>query len=345
MGSVIGWDVGGAHLKAARLERDGAGAARVMEVIQIPSPLWLGLDRLVQAITEARDQIGEADRHAATMTGELADLFASRAEGVARLATVLRDALAPAPLLLYAGPDGMVPPEAASRHAGAIASANWHATAVLAARYAVDALLVDIGSTTADLVPIAGGAPVQVGWTDAERLACGELVYTGLTRSFVMALCARAPVAGTWTPLAGEYFASSADVYRVLGELPDGVDQLPAADGREKSVPASRARLARMIGRDAAELPDAAWRDLAVWFAEAQLRQIADGAMLVLSRGTVLPEAPVLAAGIGRHLAAKLAARLGRPCRDFAAVLPPGCVGATDWLNHCAPAVAVSLLA
>ena len=32
-----------------------------------------------------------------------------------------------------------------------------------------------------------------------------------------------------------EYFASMADVHRILGELPEDADRHPAADGREKT--------------------------------------------------------------------------------------------------------------
>ncbi|MDQ2802885.1 MAG: hypothetical protein M3Y41_09445, partial [Pseudomonadota bacterium] len=226
-----------------------------------------------------------------------------------------------------------------------IASANWHASAALSARSEAEALFVDIGSTTTDLVPIRAGAPCPAGWTDAERLTCGELVYTGLTRSFVMALAERAPVAGTWMPLACEYFASAADVYRVLGELPADADQLATADGRDKTVPASRARLARMVGRDAAELSDAEWRGVARWFAEQQMRRIEDGAMLVLCRARLSESAPVVVAGIGRHLGRRLAVRLGRPCREFAAMIPRHGENAEAWAGPCAPAVAVALLA
>src|ERR1700750_1281672 len=77
MTSVIGWDVGGAHLKAARVEN-----GRVVDAAQVASPLRFGLERLVQSFAEAKARIGTADRHAVTMTGELADLFASRREGV-----------------------------------------------------------------------------------------------------------------------------------------------------------------------------------------------------------------------------------------------------------------------
>lgn len=331
MSTIIGWDVGGAHLKAARA-RDG----QVIGVVQLPCPLWLGLDRLRAALAEATAQLGAADRHAATMTGELADIFASRAEGVAAITAELAAAFGADRLAIWAGARGFVPPNQVQAHVAEIASANWHATASLAARTAPDALLVDIGSTTTDLVPIARGRVAACGVSDAERLACGELVYTGITRTFVMALAERVPFAGTWTPLACEYFASAADVYRVLGELPDDADLLPAADGRAKTMTASIARLARMVGRDAADHPPAAWRALAAFLAEAQLRRIVDAAAQVLSRGAVAEDALVLGCGAGCHLAGRLAARLGRPYR-------PLFEDATAAI--CAPAVAIAALA
>ena len=101
------------------------------------------------------------------------------------------------------------------------------------------------------------------GYTDAERLATGELIYAGLVRGFVMATAGRAPFAGQWTTLINENFANMADVYRVLGTLPEGADQMATADGREKSFAASCARLARMVGRDAADASEAQWHALA----------------------------------------------------------------------------------
>ncbi len=330
MATIIGWDIGGAHLKAARVQ-DG----RVTGVVQLPCPLWLGLDRLDSALDDVAAQLGAADRHAATMTGELADIFACRAEGVAAITAALAAAFGADRLAIWAGANGFIQPDLVHAHVAAIASANWHATASLAARTAPDALLVDIGSTTTDLVPIAGGRPIARGASDAERLACGELVYTGITRSFVMALAERVPFAGTWTPLACEHFASAADVYRVLGELPEGADLLPAADGRAKTVAASTARLARMVGRDAADGAPAAWRSLAAFLAEAQLRRIADAAALVLSRAALPEGAPLLGCGAGCHLACRLAARLGRPYRPLFDD-PTAAI--------CAPAVAMALL-
>lgn len=331
MATIIGWDIGGAHLKAARCV-DG----RLDGAHEIATPLWFGLDSLEAAFAQMIERFGPADAHAVTMSGECCDAFATRAEGVVGLAAIAQRHLGA--VQFYAGKRGFV--REAAPHAREIASANWRASAQAAASRQPDGLFVDIGSTTTDLAPLVAGAVAAVGDDDGARLVAGELVYTGLTRSFVMAMAARAPFAGVWTPLMNEYFASAADVRRVLGDLPEGADLQASADGRAKTVPASQARLARMIGREAGDAPPRAWADLAAWFAEAQLRDICDAAFLRLSRGDVAPQAPVIAAGVGAALAYELARRLGRPCVDFAEL-----VGGGAAVGVAAPAAAVALLA
>jgi probable H4MPT-linked C1 transfer pathway protein len=335
----IGWDVGGVHLKAARAE-DG----RITRVVQLASPLRGGLERLTQAFAEAKAMVGRADHHVITMTGELADTFASRSEGVERLAALAADQLRDAPVLVYAGPAGVVHPGEARKHAAAIASANWHVCAGLVAQKCGNALFVDLGSTTTDVVPLVHGRVAARGYTDAQRLATGELVYTGLVRGFVMATADRAPLAGAWTTLVNENFATMADVHRILGSLPDGADLMATADGREKTPAASRARLARMVGADAADLDENAMLALARWFAEAQLRAIHDAAMLVVSAASLPADAPVVGAGIGAAVVAEAACRLRRPYVAFDSLIaaaPEARAGAAQ----CAPAAALALLA
>lgn len=338
MGAIIGWDIGGVHLKAARAEH-----GRIVDAIQVAAPLRGGLDRLIAAFAEAKARMGEADRHVVTMTAELADTFTSRAEGVVRLAALAEEQLGRR-MALYAGRAGFIAPGEAKHHAVDIASANWHASAALVARRIKTALMIDMGSTTTDIVPVAGGTVAARGYTDAERLAAGELVYTGLVRSFLMAGAPRAPFAGAWTTLVIENFATMADVHRILGTLPDGADLMTTADGRDKTVEASRARLARMVGRDAADAGDAAWHALARWFAEAQIRAVMDGAMLVTSAGDVPPDAPVVGAGIADAVLGEIARRLGRPYLAFGTVLDVA-AGARESAARCAPAAALAQLA
>src|SRR5947209_8317754 len=338
MSVVVGWDIGGAHLKAARHE-----GGRIVDVIQLASPLRLGLAAVTEAFAQATARMGTADRHAVTMTGELADTFVSRRDGVEQLAALAVRALAPAPVTLYAGRAGFIAPATASRHVEDIASANWHASALLAATVCREGLFMDMGSTTTDIVPFRHGKVAPRGYTDVERLSVGELVYTGMVRSFLMAVTPRAPFAGHWVPLINENFATMADVHRILGSLPDGADQMATADGREKTIPASRARLARIVGCDAADADEEAWTALARWFAEAQVRAIVDGAMLVLSSVRLPADAPIVGAGIGTGVIDRVAQRLGREHVPFASLIDVA-APARDVVSWCAPAAAVALL-
>ncbi len=74
---------------------------------------------------------------------------------------------------------------------------NWFASACSLPQNSASASPPWTGSTTTDLVLVVDGAIAARGYTDSERLAAGELVYTGLVRSFVMAVADRAlPVIG-----------------------------------------------------------------------------------------------------------------------------------------------------
>jgi (4-(4-[2-(gamma-L-glutamylamino)ethyl]phenoxymethyl)furan-2-yl)methanamine synthase len=336
---VIGWDVGGAHLKAARAEN-----GIITQAAQIASPLWLEPETLERAFLEAEVTLGDAPLNAVTMTGELCDAFATRAEGVTRLAAMMTRLLGPRRIIFYAGRLGFVDESEIPKRTVEIASANWHASAALTAKRAQNAVFVDTGSTTTDIIPIANGEPANAGVTDAERLSHGELVYTGIARSFLMSGPKLVPYGGRWTPLMNEWFATMADVYRILGRLPEGADLMEAADGREKTVAASRARLARMVGRDSAEADAAALERLAQFFAEAQLRELMDAVALVLSRGLLPSDAPVVGAGTGREIIRELALRLLRPYVDFGALIETS-PEARNKACDCAPASAVALLA
>ena len=329
---VAGYDVGGAHLKVARVE-DG----RITAVAQFACPLWQGIDRLDAALTEAAAITRGADRHAVTMTGELCELFATRREGVIALSQHLTARLGP-DTRFYMGLKGFGDAKIASADPSSVASANFLATAVAVAKLKAKALLIDMGSTTTDI--IACDRPQ--GLSDAERMQTGELVYTGFTRTPVPSITTRGVLAGVWQGLARDTFATMADVRRVLGDLPDDVDVHDTADGRGKSVDESLARLARGFGRDAEMRHLTTWQVSAAHIRDEQLRSIIDGALQVLSRPG-LEVTSVVAAGIGAPVAEVIAQRLGFPCVTFGELInaEPGC---RLWTTRCAPAVSVGML-
>jgi (4-(4-[2-(gamma-L-glutamylamino)ethyl]phenoxymethyl)furan-2-yl)methanamine synthase len=340
--SILGWDLGGAHIKSARIDARGC----VNSVVQLACPLWQGLEWLESGIDSVLERIGDDSgvRHAVTMTGELVDLFPDRVSGVKALIEVMRRRFPPENLAIYAGSAGFLNPEMAMGKALQVASANWLATATSAASRLPEGLLIDVGSTTTDLIPFADKQVLAIGYSDHQRLTGQSLVYTGIVRTPLMAITDRAPFAGEWIYLMAEHFATTADIYRLTGELPEGADLLPSADSGEKSVTGSIRRLARMLGMDADATDIDGWRKLSRYLAERQVRLIADACERVLSKPGLSPDAPLVGAGVGRFLVERIAHRLDRPYIGFETLF--SCAkGGESKLAECAPAVAVASLA
>ena len=137
-----------------------------------------------------------------------------------------------------------------------------------------DALLLDVGSTTADVIPIADGRVAADGRTDLDRLLAGELVYTGALRTNLAAIAPRVPVRGRWCPVASELFAISGDVHLILGHLAPEAYTCPTPDGRAASVECARERVARLVCADTEQLGVAEIEAIAAYLHAEQVGQI-----------------------------------------------------------------------
>lgn len=337
--TAIGWDVGGANLKAARVAK-----ARLEAVVQIPCPLWRGLVHLETAMDEALAKLGPCKRHALTMTGEMADTFQSRQDGVRAILAAAQIKLGKDGFRVFSGNSSLVGPEQAARDWRSVASANWQASAKLVASAMPEALFIDIGTTTTDVIAVGAGNVLAVGSTDAERLATDELVYTGIVRTPVMAVAASLTVQDKTQSVMAELFATMADVYRVTGELPKDADEFPTPDGRGKSKRDSARRIARMLGRDLDDARMPVWAAVARQLADAQRARIEVACRRVLNGKPLGPKSPLVGAGCGRFLVQTLAKKLGRPYFDFGDLIL-----AKPKTRHlaavCAPATALAFFA
>ncbi len=336
---IFGWDLGGAHVKLAVLDREG----RLARVAQVPCELWMGLERLESALAQTLGDGAPGAVHAITMTGELADVFEDRAAGVAAITQTFARMAGTADVLLFCT-DGFVGADLVHTCWDRIASANWLAVAKLVASLTSHALMIDVGSTTTDLALICGGQVLTQGVDDRSRLAHEELIYTGVVRTPLMAVAARVPFGGEWIALMAEHFATTADLYRISGELDVNFDQARTADGRGRSKMQSMQRLARMIGCDLAQASERDWRRLASWLADAQRQRIKRACDRQLSRGLLEDDAPVIGLGVGRFLAAQIAAQLERKYVDFG-VLAGVATEHVAAVDVCGPAFAVARLA
>jgi probable H4MPT-linked C1 transfer pathway protein len=317
----------------------------VQKIIQLPCPLWQGLSTFHRAVEDVQERLDvRPERHVITMTGELVDFFPERATGVRVLLEAMVERLADSLIEVYAGDSGLLDVEEAKCCTAKVASANWLASAALTANKIDEGVFIDVGSTTTDLLLLKGGRIAAQGRDDFERLRFGELVYTGVVRTPVMALGDRAPFQGEWVGLMAEHFATSADVHRLTGVLPEHADLMPTADQQGKTAIDSARRLARMIGLDFESVDMPAWRQLARYFTECQLSRLGSAAQRLLSRGLVGDQAPLVGAGVGRFLVADLAQRLGRPYVDFASFFVSQFSARPDAAD-CAPAAALATLA
>lgn len=305
MTARLGLDVGGANIKAAH----SAGPAR-----SIPFELWKRPDDLAMMIGRLAALFPPADAVALTMTAELCDCYATKAEGVAAVLDAASAAFPGLPIRVW-GTDGRFHSPASARERPELpAAANWLALATLAARLVPSgpAILIDIGTTTTDLIPILDSQVVALGRTDTERLQAGELVYAGVRRTPLMALGTELPHRGRPTGLAAELFASTLDVYLTLGLIePDPLDE-STADGRPATVAAARDRLGRMIAADRAEFSD----DDALALAESADAALIDRLARAADRAcgpTIGRPAAAIVGGSGEFLARRLAARLLPP--------------------------------
>jgi (4-(4-[2-(gamma-L-glutamylamino)ethyl]phenoxymethyl)furan-2-yl)methanamine synthase len=311
MPGVIGLDVGGANTKA--VWRDG----EALRTVSRPFEVWRDRGALTAVV---RDVVAEAagerpELVAMTTTAELSDAFRTKREGVGFVLDAVEAAL-PVPLLALTTAGELVGPAEARARPLDIAAANWVASALAVAALNPDALMLDVGSTTADVIPIADGRVAAAGRTDLDRLLAGELVYTGVLRTNLAAIAPRVPVRGRWCPVASELFAVSADVHLVLGHLAPDAYTCPTPDGRPASVDCARERVARLVCADAEQLRPAEVDAIAAYLHAEQVRQVEAAARQVSTR-FAHSAAPVVTFGAGAFLARAVAERLGRPVLEM----------------------------
>ncbi|WP_347989382.1 hydantoinase/oxoprolinase family protein [Methylomonas sp. AM2-LC] len=339
---TIGWDIGGAHVKAAALNQQG----EVTNIMQVACPLWKGIQHLHESVHAILATLNAQQyTHVITMTGELADCFTSRQQGVEAIIQAMQQLLNPQPLLIYASQHGFLSLEQIqTKHTMAIASVNWQASAELVSRYCEKGLFVDIGSTTTDLLLIENHQLQAHGLTDYERLVSGELLYTGVVRTSVMAIAQQAIFKQQAMNLMAEHFATMADVYCLTEDLNSAHDQAETADGAEKTPIASARRLSRLTGYEFNIDDWSLWLEFAQFLKNQQKRKIWLACEKQIARQRISTQTCLVGAGVGRFLLKEIAVEKGCTYVDFSSFFTSLENTAELDAGDCAPAVAVAYL-
>jgi probable H4MPT-linked C1 transfer pathway protein len=339
---AIGWDIGGAHVKVAVVYQN-----KIITIHQMPCLLWQGLAQLESAVQALLTKLPteKNQHHAITMTGELVDLFANRHDGVQQIIKTMTTLLSTREIQIFCGKQGLLPvAEINETHYDAIASANWLASAMFVAKKFQDCLFVDIGSTTTDILLCENSDVVALCCSDYGRLISGELIYSGIVRTPVMAIAQAVLDNEQNVGVMAEHFATTADVYRLTGELSENHDQTPTADGAEKTVEASARRLSRMVGDDFNVTELARWQAVARDIRQQQKQRIQQSCAAQLARHSSMKKLPLIGAGVGRFLVQEIAVNLNCDYIDFSTLFTTRHDVFAFSSADCAPAVAIAYL-
>src|SRR6056297_1880265 len=249
--NVIGWDIGGANIKATRIvyelqsgeknkfnknnsftknrsfnKKTGFSKNITLEncsklntdfIREIKSlsryfPMWEKSLSPLKLIKEMAGQLGDADYFAVVMTAELSDRFFSKKEGIEYVISLFADNF-PQKELYFFNHSAELKKADEIKDINKHAAANWAVSAKFLSYFVENFVLFDLGSTTADLVPVMRGRLALEARTDTERLSAGELIYLGLLRTNLADIVDEIPYRGEFVPVMREYFASTADVH------------------------------------------------------------------------------------------------------------------------------------
>jgi len=332
---TIGWDIGGVNTKLALVD---SGQVRVVH--SRAYELQRAPEALVSLLRDLAVDAGRLDpdsdlRCAVTMTAELSQMFRTKREGVGFVLDAVENAFPRADIRVFAVDGRFLALDEARRQPLAVAAANWAATARLVAGRHRDALLIDVGTTTTDIIPLVNGEVCATGWTDPDRLASGELVYSGAVRTPIEAIVPNVPYRSGSASVSAEGFALIGDVHVWRGDLTALDYTTPAPDGRAASREFVGERLARVICADRETIDEAGISRIADAVAVAQVAQIAAAIQGVAARHPSIRTAVI--AGLGSFIGERAARSAGVDTVALSSELG-------DAAARCAPAAAVALL-
>ncbi|MEM4700234.1 MAG: hydantoinase/oxoprolinase family protein [Candidatus Nezhaarchaeales archaeon] len=308
---ALGVDVGGVNLKAVLIEAEGGGEVRVVARSRY-LPVWkVGKRGVEEGVKELASWAGEVDVVAVTMTAELSDLYYIKREGVNHVLDCIEASFREREVGVVNVRAELVSIEEARSRFMEVAAANWAASGWLASRVMDTCVLVDVGSTTTTITPVLKGRLAAEGLNDLEKLACGELVYTGALRTNVAVLAKLVPLRGRLVRVSSELFAITGDVHLILGHLKPSDYVVDTPDGRGVTREEAMARLARVVCADVEMLSEAELVELARFIYRRQVEEVADAIQQVYGRleAKVGARPPALTCGLGASFVAEPALR------------------------------------
>ena len=343
MKKILGWDIGGAHLKLCVVENN----KRFLKTLQLKTPLWEDpkiLEKIFKQIIK-NFRIKNCDEHFFTMTGEVSDCFINRKDGVKKIISQINKTFGDS--ARYYSQNQFLKMDETKKFYTSIASANWHVTASYISKFIKEGFLIDIGTTTSDIIVIKDSKIMQNGFTDSQRLQEGSLVYLGISRTSVSSLKPKIVFKNQSYNVMREMFANTADVFRVTKQLNELADLYPTCDKRPKTISASQQRLARVIGMDRADGTDKDWISLSKYIVSEIIKELVENLLKLEKKYHINSTAPMIFSGCGNFLSKDLRKSINRKTILFHDLVPDFFIIDNYDLygvDVCAPAVSLAIM-
>jgi probable H4MPT-linked C1 transfer pathway protein len=262
---ILGIDIGGANTKITELkEEDGT-----YKIHHIYFPMWRNNKELTNLL--AKYNYNNITKIALVMTAELADSYETKKEGVIDILNSVKNAFPNKEIFIFDVDGNFLTPMEATENYIKVSASNWTATAEFVKNSACpndNCILIDMGSTTTDIIPIVDGK-ILAQKTDLDRLMNNELLYVGTLRtpiSFLSNTVEYKHKNTTITNISSEYFAITGDINIIMDKITPNDYTCDTPDGAPSNKQNCKIRLSKVLCADLEQISEEEINEVAKQF-------------------------------------------------------------------------------
>ena len=240
----IGWDIGGANTKVCIFDE----SLNIIEVKSKNINLWENFEELNYYFQEiSKPYINYDVQNFITITAESCDNFNNRHTGIYSILENCNLNMY-GKKLYYSNIDKYLIYDDALKNPDSLFSTNWMLTLKYLNKIKNVDLIVDIGSTTTDI--IYKHMSITENIDDHKRLVNNSLLYAGVIRTPLPMIVNNVNFLSNEVPLINEVFSTTGDIFNITNDIDFNQLDYIGADNLNYTKKNSFVRIARSLGLD-----------------------------------------------------------------------------------------------